>query len=376
MSLSPRLCAIAVLLVCAAVPPAAARASNARSAIVGGSDAPPGAWPSVAYLRAGYADQKDREHEYACTGSVVAPQWVVTAGHCTFGAGKQPPDWMVAILGVSDYTDPAGQRIPVDRFVPDPSYDPSTEIADIGLVHLAQPTGQPPMPLATSDGVSAGSYLSPANVPNAAGWGAVDQRATKLEPELQQAYLEVHDSGQCAALIDGFDPSTQTCAGTPGAAGVCHGDSGGPLTENDRATGQRVLWGITAYGPQITEGLAPCSLRVPAVFTWIPAYAGFIQSTVGAPAAAAPEARTVGFAPRGRTRGCTRARAALRVARRRERTALRRLRVARRERNVDVPAARRRYHSARAHRRRAAATATRRCRVGAAVRGPATSGPR
>jgi secreted trypsin-like serine protease len=221
------------------------------------------------------------------------------------------------------------------------------------------------MPLATTTAAAAGRYVSPPGVPNAAGWGALDEDGTLLTPQLQQAYLQVQTPADCNSLISGFDTGTQTCAGTPGAGVACVGDSGGPLVQTDGSTGQPALWGVTSYGPQATAGLAPCSVDLPAVYTWIPAYARFIESTIASQSDASDSVPAPAGAPTAR---CRKAQAVVTAARRRERTALRQLREARRHRIG--PAARRRtrldrrrYRAARARRRRAAATAERRCRV-------------
>jgi secreted trypsin-like serine protease len=374
MSVTRMLCALAAAFCGAAILAAPAGATGQSAEIIGGSAAPAGAWPSIAYLEGGFHDSDGNEEEYACTGSVVAPQWIATAAHCTFGDGDQPPEWMRATLGAVDHTDPAAQRIAIDRFVPNPDYDPSNQIGDVGLVHLTLPTRQPPIPVATSTGVSAGRYSSPEGVPNAAGWGATNQRATAFTPKLQQAYLQLRSRAECGSLISGFDPATEICAGTAGATGACIGDSGGPLVEIDSATERPVLWGVTSWGPQVDEGLERCSLDLPAVFTWIPAYASFIQSTISKLPGASGSSPAAGEAP-ARSLACRRARATVRTARKRERRALRRLRAARRDRSgAAAPRrAQRRYRRARAQRRRAVAVAARRCRArdrhGASARG-------
>lgn len=47
--------------------------------VVGGEEVTPGTWPWMASLHGG-SDEK-----FFCGASVIAPQWVLTAGHCVGG---------------------------------------------------------------------------------------------------------------------------------------------------------------------------------------------------------------------------------------------------------------------------------------------------
>jgi secreted trypsin-like serine protease len=347
------LTAAALVCAAAAATPASAAHAHAHASIVGGSPAPAGAWPSIAYLRGSYHDNEGDEHGFACTGSVVAPQWVVTAGHCTLGDGTKAPEEMTVTLGVTDYDDPNGQHVSVDRFVTDPDYDTNSERDDAGLVHLSQPVSTPAMALAAPST----SYSSPSGTPNAAGWGATDTQGTQIESRLMQAYLQIHSPQDCSR-ISGFDSSAELCAGTQGSAGACFGDSGGPLVEFNSAT--PVLVGITSYGPQGEAGLEPCSTDLPAVYTSVAAVSSFIRSTIdrASPAPVAQSQPAVAS-----TTSCTKAQAQIGSARKREQTARTRLRAARRQGAGTHAArlARRNWLHAVQHRRAVARVATRRC---------------
>ena len=357
------------------VPAASAAAATKAPLIVGGTTAASGAWPSIAFLQGHYTDGSGEAHAFNCTGSVIAPQWVVTAGHCAVGNPGQPPDSMDAVMGATDYTDPGAQIIKVDRFVPDPSYEPEQMIDDVALLHLQHPTTVPAIPIATKATAAAGGYVSEPNVPNAAGWGATNEAGTQFTTELQQAYLQIHPASDCSALVSGFDAGTQTCAGTVGSTTACFGDSGGPLVMFNASTHQPVLWGVTSYRPEPGGDTASCSVAVPTVYTWLPAFTDFVTSTIatgsqgaGAPApASASDASNANVddpaTPAGQSRRCRRARTTLAATHKTEHTLLRRLRVARRQRTslATQERASRRYHAQHARVVRATVTVRRAC---------------
>jgi secreted trypsin-like serine protease len=261
--------------------PAAASAKppvQAQTAIVGGQAADIADWPSIAFVLAGWDGDGDGtiESAAACTGTVIAARWIISAAHCAFRPDDLPVDAMVTLTGVADINDTSGQAIAADRLVVDPDWDPQTLTGDALLIHLRSNSSRTPMKTA----VKGGPYTTPAGVPNAAGWGTIDEDSTIGTDVLQEAYLELQTGDRCAMFAPGFDPATQTCAGTFQTAGACHGDSGGPLVVFDRNTGERYLWGLTSYGPQVLLGLKPCDLRAPAVYSWVPGFQSFIQPTV------------------------------------------------------------------------------------------------
>jgi secreted trypsin-like serine protease len=345
--------ALAASLVLAA--PAAA-----RPGIVGGTAAPEGSWPSTVFLYGTFQGQP-----YGCTGSVVSPEWIVTAAHCAYGAPGKFAESMTAVLNAKDYTDRSAREvIGIDRLVVHQAYDPARDLNDVAVFHLSRPTTAPAIRLATKDEHAAHRYISYVDEPNAAGWGRTDARSTVDTTVLQQAYLRIHSAAECA-VVAGFDANTQVCAGTEGKAGACHGDSGGPLVAFDAATHEPVLWGITSYGPQASAKLDPCSTALPVVYSWVPAFVDFIRSQAGAPAAvvSGPAAAPSGPVPPPPTARCTAARKKLPAAKKAEHRALKRLRALRRK-HASHKAERRaskRYRQLRTKRLRISATIGRLC---------------
>jgi secreted trypsin-like serine protease len=267
----------AVLLVLALAPSAVGVEPKATSSIVGGREADIADWPSIAFILTFWDTDGDPDFEEVaqCTGTVIAPEWVISAAHCAFDDNGARTDALLTLTGVGDL-DEDGEVIAADGFVVHPDWDPDFLIRDALLIHLESASSAPPHALA-HPGVQ---YSSPPNVPNAAGWGAVDEKAEVGTEVLREAWLQIHDDATCADLET--HPSSQTCAGTLDTAGVCRGDSGGPLLAFDGA-GEPVLYGLTSYGPQSGLGLSVCSLKAPAVFSWVPAFASFISDTTGLP---------------------------------------------------------------------------------------------
>src|SRR5215470_5311469 len=131
--------AVLVVLACslaAAGCDATVPVSSASAPVIGGSDAPPGKWPDVA------AVMFPIDGEVAlCTGTLVAPTVVLTAGHC-YDRRSAPvlPDNV--LIGTSSLGRPdEGETIPIARgyVYPDP-----TATEDLAVLVLARPSTRPP----------------------------------------------------------------------------------------------------------------------------------------------------------------------------------------------------------------------------------------
>jgi hypothetical protein len=277
-----RLLPIALLLALAL--PVAAWAApppTATTSVVGGRPAAIADWPSIAFLLAAWDEDGDGtlESGSSCTGTVIKPDWILTAAHCAFRSdGATGVDAILTITGVADSEDESGEAIIVDRAITHPSWNPPANglLGDALLLHLERSSSRPAMPLAQG-GVT---YGLDQTIPNVAGWGLVDEAAQVETSLLQEAFIAILGDDQCESFDTDYDPNSQTCAFLEGQAGVCRGDSGGPLTVLDQA-GVPHLWGITSYGTQLGRGLAPCSRQAPAVFSWVPAFGDWVAATTG-----------------------------------------------------------------------------------------------
>ena len=214
-------------------------AAAPSQAIVGGHEAGP--YPAVAEVTIAKS--------FHCTGTLIAPDWVLTAGHCgsiTGGAGvATPAGWPAAAIDVrvGGHTSGSGEQVPVSSVVIEPSYL-ATSGYDITLLHLGRDSTQPPVKVA---GAAERSSWAPDTLETIVGWGTTSEGGD-VPDTLQEAQVPITTDGYCAGAYSDFDARTMVCAGYPqGGVDTCQGDSGGPLFGHD-ATGALKVVGATSFG--------------------------------------------------------------------------------------------------------------------------------
>src|SRR5436190_16822705 len=274
MSLSRRSRPLLAVAACASILvvgslPTAGAAPRAHSSIVGGTPANPAQFPyAVAIFRKGHMH---------CSGSVIAPTKVLTAGHCVDGFNLAN---FQVIVGRPDLRNVAtGQTIPVTSGRVHPDFE-QTALHDVAVLNLAQPTSVPPIALATADQNNATTF--PGAGLQVAGYGATKPFGVHLSPFLKTTTEIVRTDRRClrAYSRDLFAPQSMICS--LGAkrkhagrfkihTSACSGDSGGPLVANT-ATGP-VEVGTVSYGGAL------CGLpAAPSVYSRVSSSLDFINA--------------------------------------------------------------------------------------------------
>jgi len=277
--------------------------------IVNGVPVEEGQIPWQVFLTRSWTDANGDRWVAWCGGSLIAPQWVLTAAHCLEdeGVANKPEEMEV---GYGSVHRSKLKTVKIEQVIPHADY--KSKGSDIGLVKLKRPIGIiGPIEIAAPE-IDATLHSANANAAPTyvvSGWGRLldigdIDLATQLHevnPQAAQAMAEeinspeqlraadlvevdVHD---CAKLYKsvGYGGPTSTidverniCAeGKDKRADSCQGDSGGPLVA--KLQGKFVQVGVVSWGHSCADGVFP------GVYTKVSSYNEWINNTINGAAA-------------------------------------------------------------------------------------------
>jgi trypsin len=176
---------------------------------------------------------------YACSGSLVAPAFVLTAAHCA--RGTRARHWTVRLDSKDRASGGVVRR--VRRILRFPGYRPASDYGDMALLRLRRRVAVEPVRL-----VQPGTRWI-GQLGYVAGWGqtsADDPRSPRL---LHSASIPIRLYRACRRTYGpwAFDARVMLCAGNRQPS-TCSGDSGGPLARSPNGAWRLV--GVTSFGTQ------------------------------------------------------------------------------------------------------------------------------
>ncbi|BCY13253.1 trypsin-like serine protease [Actinoplanes sp. L3-i22] len=262
-------------------------------AIAGGDRVPQGRYPFAVKLTMTDIPDGSNTRDSSCTGSLITPQWVITAGHCfKDDAGRHVSRPVAkrttATVGRTDLRTKRGRVSTVVAVRQAPGADVSLAridppITDIAPIHLR--TAAPKVGMLVL----------------LAGFGDTG-RDKPTATVLQSGTFEVVSRTSGLLGVSGRKPSATTSA--------CRHDSGGPYFTVD-GSGHPELVAVVSKGPSCPHTGADTASRIDAVSAWIAKTVG--KSQLNRPYATAP-ARPPATSPTSRSSATPGAAAALPAA--------------------------------------------------------------
>ena len=245
-----RTCLLATVTAAAAVPWHAGPAA----AIANGEDARTGAYSfSVLLTMTGLPADGGGSRDSSCSGALIAPRWVITAGHCFRDADGKRVDRTVAerttaVAGRTDLRSGQGYEAEVVAVR-------QAGHTDVALAELAEPiTGVTPIGLADAAPV-------PGDVLRLTGFGLVaGENGIGPATRMQTGRFVVGAVGDTLIEASGHSPRADTSP--------CPHDSGGPYFRESPGAAP-VLVAVVSSGPGCPHPGPDLSARVDTLGDWI-----------------------------------------------------------------------------------------------------------
>jgi secreted trypsin-like serine protease len=283
---------VSLLVASSAERPASALAERPVPApsIVGGAPVDTGTWPWLASI----VENLGAGQAQYCSGTVVAPNLVLTAAHCVEDVSTRQLDQPTSFTvhtGNVNWTAASAQSSGVTQLITHATNAYVTTYAagetginvvgDAALLELAKPTTAPAIALADSSDLD---LLDAGTMAQIAGWGLTDAAVNTLPADLQSAHTVVQSTTYCDQSNSTFSATAELCAINAPAdnTSACNGDSGGPLVAQ-ASNGKSVEIGVAS------TTLNDCDTALPDFYTRADYIEPWVEQEIAALPATPPD---------------------------------------------------------------------------------------